>query len=214
MAEPGAAHGQRHREPDRLALLADQLAEPRGDMDIRRRQHPDVVELAQQPGRAHSPPRLERIGERAHRWAPIEHVAQRFDKRTRRPPREHARIRLAGHASNEQVEHAGQMAVRRVPGQPPAQIPVQRDRVQQRLQPVVRATHLLCQHVRSVVRKREWLARWAEPVRLVVDDGEPRGGRAPNPRHEVDAPGEESPDLRPQRRVLEARGVSGHRIVG
>src|SRR5512142_99239 len=66
MAEPRPADRQRNREPDRLALLADQLAEPHGDMHVGRRQHSDLVELPQQPGRAHDPPRLERISQRAH----------------------------------------------------------------------------------------------------------------------------------------------------
>ena len=88
---------------------------------------------------------------------------------------------------------------------------MQRDRVQQRLQPVVRAAHLRRQRLGLVVGQGQRLARRPQPVRLVVDDREPRTVQA---QHEIDAPREKAPHLRPQRRILEPRGVRGHRIAG
>ncbi len=50
MTEPRPADRERDREQHRLVALAGERAEPPRDVDVGRRQHPGVVELAQRPG--------------------------------------------------------------------------------------------------------------------------------------------------------------------
>ena len=74
----------------------------------------------------------------------IEEVAELADEGAGRSPGEDAagravdawRVR-SGHAAQEEVEDAGDVAVGVVVGQPPAQVAVQRDGVEQPLQRVV-----------------------------------------------------------------------------
>ena len=104
----------------------------------------------------------------------VEEVAQLDDQRGRRAPREHAardavddrRVR-ADHAAQEQVEDAGEVAVGVVARQAPAQVAVQRDGVEQRLQRVVRVLHRRGQRGGAVVPGRQ-RPRPGAPRRLVL----------------------------------------------
>ena len=61
MPEPRRADGERGRQRDGLVGLAGERGEPRGDVHVGRGQHADVVELAQQPGRADRAADVERV---------------------------------------------------------------------------------------------------------------------------------------------------------
>ena len=101
-------------------------------------------------------PRARRMSYRVGRQAgsrilptPVEQIAQGRDQRPRRPPGPHA-ARLAvdlgpcraAHPPQEQVERPAQVPLRVVSRDPPAQVPVQGDGVQQRLQRVMGGLHL------------------------------------------------------------------------
>ena len=58
VAVPRPAHGERGRQRHRLVLLAGQLGEPAGDVQVGRRQHAGLVELAQQAGGAEDQSRI------------------------------------------------------------------------------------------------------------------------------------------------------------
>ena len=73
----------------------------------------------------------------------------------------------------------------------PAEVPVQSDRVQQCLKPVVRTAHLRRERRRRVMAEGQLLIRGTEPVRLVVGDRVPR---SVEPRDQVDAAGEKAAD--------------------
>ena len=149
--------------------------------------------------------------------APVEHVAQRLDERGRRLPGEHAarhavddrRVR-PGHPAHEQVQHAREVALGGVARQPPAQVAVQRDGVEQRLEAVVRVGHLGAERGRAVVPGGQVLARQREPVGLVVDDGEALAGE---PQDEVDAAREVAAHARAQARVEQALRVARQRVA-
>ena len=85
----------------------------------------------------------------------------------------------AAHAPQVQVEHSAEVQLRRIAALAPAQIAMQRDRIQQRLQRIVRARASLrpaargCSRRPSAVRSRGGAA---EPVRLVVHDDVAVGG--------------------------------------
>ena len=51
MAEPRRADGERGRQLDRLVGLVRERGDPHRDVDVGRREHADVVELAQQARR-------------------------------------------------------------------------------------------------------------------------------------------------------------------
>ena len=51
VAEPRGAHGERRGEGDRRVGLAGDRGETRGDVDVGRREHADVIECPQEPGR-------------------------------------------------------------------------------------------------------------------------------------------------------------------
>ena len=79
-------------------------------------------------------------------------------------PREHAARRAvehggvgARHPAQEQVQHAREVLVGVVARQAPAQVAVQRDRVEQGLEPVVGAAHLRGERGRRVVAERQLL---------------------------------------------------------
>ena len=227
------AHGQRGGQHHGLVRLADEAGEARRHVHVGRREHARVVELEQQPGcpareadveavalvdRGHASRSDGRGGGRSGRAvSSVEHVAQRLDERGRRLPREHAarhavddrRVRPR-HPAHEQVQHAGQVALGRVARQPPAQVAVQRDGVEQRLEPVVRVRHLGAERGRAVVPGGQVLARQREPVRLVVDD---REAVAAEPQDEVDAAREVAAHVRAQPRVEQALRVARQRIA-
>ena len=85
---------------------------------------------------------------------------------------------------------------------------MQRDRVEQRLQPVVGVRHLGAQRGGAVVPGGQVLAGWREPVGLVVDDGEALAGE---PQHQVDAAGEVSAHALAEAWVEETLGVGVRR---
>ena len=185
---------------------------------------PASLNARSRPGRMPRAADVERVGERRVRLdhaAPlaVERGAQRGHERARRPPGEDAARRAvdgrragAGHPAQEQVEDARQVAVGVVARQPPAQVAVQRDGVEQRLQPVVGALHLgraaragrWCQAVSSSPGP-------AQPVRLVVDDREPVAER--ERRGRCCRSGSRARSA-PQRGVVEPVGVAGERVAG
>ena len=178
----GRAHGERGRERDRLVVLAARARRAAARRGRRRRAStPASLNVAQQAGRVARAADVERVDSSVdHAAAPRSSTSlQRLDQRRRRAPREHAarhavddrRVR-PGHPAQEQVEHAGEVALGVVAGQPPAQVAVQRDRVEQRLQRVVRALHLRRERRRAGSARRSAPRRAREPVRLVVDDRE------------------------------------------
>lgn len=63
------------------------------------------------------------------------------------------------------------MPVRVVVGETPAQVAVQRGKIEQGLQRVVRALHRLCERGGPIVPGAELLSVGAEPIALVVDKG-------------------------------------------
>ena len=122
---------------------------------------------------------------RSCRRAPVEQVAQLGDER--RPTAARRTRRTAGRRPGAPPRRscpAGTGRARRpgarrvVAGQPPAQVAVQGDDVEQRLQRVVGPLHRRGERRRPVVPRRQVLALGAEPVRLVVDDDEPRAPSA------------------------------------
>ena len=153
--------------------------------------------------------RHEELGHRGP--PPVGSPASRSDTATTRAaggrPAEHARrvpvddrgVRAA-HAAHEQVEHAAEVPLGVVAGQPPAQEAVQHNGVQQRLQRVVGVQHRLGQPGRAVVGGGHRPTRLAEPVGLVVDHHEPR------PTDPVD-PGD------PQHHVDRAGQVAAQRLI-
>ena len=196
--------------------LARQRRQAHGHVDVGGGQQPDGVERLQQPVRAHGAAAVERVQLRHGHTAVLQQPVQLEHERGRRAPGEdaarlpvdHRRVR-ADHAADEQVQHAAQVRRRVVAREPPAQVAVQRDGVEQRLQPVVGAFHLLGQRRRPVVPGRERLAGRGEPVRLVVDDVE----RAVQPQREVDAAGQVAAHRRAQVRVAQPVRVARERIA-
>ena len=183
----GGAHGQRRGEQHGLVVVAAEHAQALGDVDVGGGQHAGLVEGAQDARR-----RGGRVGRRKGRaqrspparrsCAPRPRSRRSLTARTRRrrgPPGEHAarlpvddRYVGTGHAAQEQVQGAAQVTVGGVAGQPPPQVAVQGDDVEQRLQRVVGVLHGGGERLGPVVPCREVLAVGAEPVRLVVDDDE------------------------------------------
>ena len=122
------------------------------DVHVGGLQHAGRVERRQQAGRGARHARVVRVVEQdpaGHARSPIEQVRQLRHQRRGRLPGEdtaghavdHRGVRPA-HAAQEQVQHPAEVPVRVVvAGQPPAQEPVQRHGVEQRLERVVRVEH-------------------------------------------------------------------------
>ena len=144
----------------------------------------------------------------------VEPVGELHHQLWRRGPREDAarlpagqRGRGAAHPPDVEVEHAAEMGGRVVTGQPPSQVAVQRDSVQQGLQRVVRAEHRARQPGGRIVGGGELAGagcRRTQPVGLVVDDDEARRAvGARHPQHDVEAAGEE-----PTQRLIAQHGIT------
>ena len=103
---------------------------------------------------------------------PVHHPVERIDERALGPPRMHAgRFAAAApvgpYTAHEQVQVARDMRVVVVVGQPAAQVAMQCDRIEQRLQVIRVIGHRDVERARAIgVRRR------AEMVRLPVDDPE------------------------------------------
>ena len=195
MAEPRAAHRERGGERDRLVVLAGQRRRAARDVHVGRRSTPASLNSRSSAGRGDRAARR-RTGRLATLTPPPRSSTSLSASTSarRRPPGEHAAGHAVdhrrvgpGHPAQEQVEHAGEVALGVVAGQPPAQVAVQRDRVEQRLQRVVRALHLGGERRRAVVPGGQRLAGRREPVGLVVDDGVARRRTRDD---EVDAAGQ------------------------
>ncbi len=102
------------------------------------------------------------------------------------------------------------MAVRLVPGQTPAQVAVQRHRVEDRLEWVVRRLHLGLQGLGPVVPGGERLVAGTETVRLVVGQDEAAVAQADD---EVQAPRQVPTQDPAERGVAQACGVAGHGVL-
>ena len=213
------AHGECGSQENGIVRSAHQLGEAPRDVDVSGRQHAGVVELEQQPGRAPREACVEALGDVRHALSPRSRTSlSASTSAARRLPREHAargavdhgRVR-PGHPAHEQVQDAGEVALGGVARQSPAQVAVQRDGVQQRLESVVGVRHLGAQRGWPVVPGGELLAGRREPVRLVVDDGE---ALPANAHDEIDAAGEVAPDARTEPRIEEAFGVARQGVVG
>ncbi len=111
----------------------------------------------------------------------------------------------AGHAAEEEVEHAAEVGVRVVVGLAPAQVAVQRHVVEQRLQRVVRLDHRVGHRVGAIAPGGERLVVPAEPVGLVVGDDVAGSGWSGTPRRCC---------RRGSRATGSARAAPGHRRTG
>ena len=221
MPEPRRADGERGGQRDVRVVLAGQRQQAHGDVHVGGREHAGLVERAQRHRRPQHAADLERVGveQLAHRAPPESRTS--LSAVTSAPGGRHANTPHgapstrgtsgAGHPAQEQVEHAREVLVRVVAAQPPAQVAVQRHRVEQRLEPVVRVLHLGRQRGGPVVPGAQRLARRGEPVRLVVGD---REAPARQPQDEVQAAGEEAAHGVAQARVRQPRRVAGQRVAG
>ena len=212
------AHGEGGGQQNGIVRSADQAGEAARHVDVGGGEHARVVELEQQPGRAPREAGVEALGEVAHAASPRSRTSlSASTSAARRLPGEHAARRAVDHRrvrprhpAHEQVQDAGEVALRGVARHPPAQVAMQRDEVEQRLQPVVGVGHLGGERGRAVMPGGQLLAGRREPVRLVVDD---REALAVEPHHEVDAAREVAAHARAQPRVEQALRVAGQRIA-
>ena len=127
----------------------------------------------------------------------VQQVGQRGDQRDRRLPREDparaavdARRLRPAHAAEVEVEHAAEVLGRVVVGQPPAQVAVEDDGVEQRLERVVGVAHRLVEDGGAVLPGGRRGGPVAEPVGLVVDRQEAGAAVDRDPDHHVDRAGE------------------------
>ena len=211
-AEPHRADRQRQREQHPLVGLAGQPAEPGGDVHVGGVEHAGGVELGEQPGARErasraSPgstapgPGADRSARRAARRS-SRSPSSRSDSSTtsagggRQPKTPHGTPSTTG-VSGPHMPRTNRYSTpprwrsRVVARLPPAQVAVQRDRVEQRLQRVVRARSSPRPAAAGCSASGQRLGRRAdraEPVGLVVDDDE--AAAAGQPQHRVDAAGE------------------------
>ena len=137
-------------------------------------------------------------------------VGGRQDQTPRGRHRVGARRIRRTHAAHEQVEDATEVLVGVIVGQAPAQVAVQRHRVEQGLQRVVGGDHFGLQRGGAVVPGGQRLPRRTQLVGLVVGQDEAVARQA---EHEVEAPRQIPPKGPVETGVAQVRGVACHRIV-
>src|SRR5437764_6757313 len=100
----------------------------------------------------------------------------RYESGGRSPAEDTARLPVddrclgATHATQEQIEHATEIAVGVISAGTPAQVAVQRYEIEQKLQRIMSLEQRLGQGGRPVMPGGQWSISAAEPIRLVVDD--------------------------------------------